>query len=93
MRPALVSGKLRGLWLNLSASVLAFSAYFCMYAFRKPFADRLSPKPRSLLDTEACIRGDGLPQRPNTNHPAAAIATSSTSATTQTADEPCRSAG
>jgi Family of unknown function (DUF5690) len=38
MRPAVVSGKLRGLWLNLSASVLAFSAYFCMYAFRKPFA-------------------------------------------------------
>lgn len=35
---ASVSSRLRGFGLNLSASVLAFSAYFCMYAFRKPFA-------------------------------------------------------
>jgi uncharacterized protein DUF5690 len=38
MTPAPGSGGLRGWRLNLLASALAFSTYFCMYAFRKPFA-------------------------------------------------------
>jgi Family of unknown function (DUF5690) len=32
------SSALRGWRLNLAASALAFATYFCMYAFRKPFA-------------------------------------------------------
>jgi uncharacterized protein DUF5690 len=38
MTPARPSGGLRGWRLNLVASGLAFVTYFCMYAFRKPFA-------------------------------------------------------
>lgn len=30
--------RLGGLWLNVATSGLAFATYFCMYAFRKPFA-------------------------------------------------------
>jgi hypothetical protein len=33
-----MSSALRGWRLNLAASTLAFTTYFCMYAFRKPFA-------------------------------------------------------
>lgn len=35
--------RLSGWRLNLAASVLAFSTYFCMYAFRKPFAAAVYP--------------------------------------------------
>lgn len=36
--PLAVTNRISGWRLNLAASVLAFSTYFCMYAFRKPFA-------------------------------------------------------
>jgi MFS family permease len=36
--PALNAITWRGWRLNLAASLLAFATYFCMYAFRKPFA-------------------------------------------------------
>lgn len=32
------ASRIQGWRLNLAASLLAFSTYFCMYAFRKPFA-------------------------------------------------------
>jgi len=34
--------------LNLAASLLSFSTYFCMYAFRKPFAAGSYPEPGSF---------------------------------------------
>lgn len=36
--PVKQSAQLSGWQLNLAASALAFATYFCMYAFRKPFA-------------------------------------------------------
>lgn len=56
MTAAARRSQLRGWRLNLAASALAFATYFCMYAFRKPFAAATYPgaawvglEPKTLL--------------------------------------------